>query len=337
MNRATLADLQRRSGYPSITVLFNTTPGATLTAAERTTAHRLIGDAEQRLTGDVSDELAAVLVARLRELLDDQSSEQSTRAVGLFVSTDHAVAVRLGRTVEERVIIDDTFATRDLVADLNRTARYRVVTVSEQKTRLLIGDRTRLVEERNDIWPMLRGGQSATSWIRDVGHRLREEDAQNPLATVVAGVDRTVRRSIVPELFNTIGFVPGNHDRTGWAELHNAVWPLVSDWLRADGHRAIEALDRARSACRFGAGIDEIWPLAVEGRIETLVVEDRYAVAGRIVNGHLERTDDREAPDVIDDVIDEAIEAVLRRDGTAVIVADGELTAYDRIAAVLRY
>ena len=77
--------------------------------------------------------------------------------------------------------------------------------------------------------------------------------------------------------------------------------------------------------------------MAVDGRVATLVVEDRYAIAARIVNGQLEHADDREAPDVIDDIVDETIEAVLRHDGTAVIVADGELAAHDRIAAVLRY
>ena len=337
MNRATLADLQRRSVYPSITVLFNTTPGTTLTAAERTIAQQLIDQVERRLTGDVTEELTAVLIARLGRLLDEQHGAQSTRAVGLFVSTDHVASVRLGRMVEERVIIDDTFATRDLVADLNRTARYRVVTLSEQRSRLLVGDRNRLVEERTGVWPMLREGQSAAAWIRDVGQRLRDENTLNPLPTVIAGVDRTVRRSIIPELFDTIGFIPGNHDRTSWADLHTAVWPLVSDWLRADGHRAIEALDQARSACRFAGGIDEIWPLAIEGRIDTLVVEDRYAVAARIVGGHLERADDREAPNVIDDVIDETIEAVLRCNGRVVIVADDDLAVHDRIAAVLRY
>ena len=40
---------------------------------------------------------------------------------------------------------------------------------------------------------------------------------------------------------------------------------------------------------------------------------------------------------MIDDIVDETIEAVLRHDGTAVIVADGELVDHARIAAVLRY
>ena len=48
MNQATLADLQRRNSYPSITVLLNTTPGSILTADERSTAQRLIEQSERQ-------------------------------------------------------------------------------------------------------------------------------------------------------------------------------------------------------------------------------------------------------------------------------------------------
>lgn len=337
MNRALLAELQRRRVYPSVTLLMNTTPGALLNAAETATARRMAEGASRRLIGDVAEDVRAILFEQLVELIDEQTTEPSAHALALCVSADYAAAVRLGRKVEERVVIDDTFATRDLVADLNRTARYRVVTISDRKTRLLLGDRARLVEERTDLWPMLRSGQSNASWARDLAQQLRHENAHNPLPTVIAGVDRTIRNTIVPELFDTIGVIPGNHDRTSWADLHNAAWPLVTDWLRTDGTRAIETLSQARSTCRFAGGIDEIWPLANEGRIETLVVEDAYFVAARLTNGHIARADDREAPDVVDDIIDDTIEAVLRHNGKAVIVPDGELDEYDRIAAVLRY
>ena len=337
MNRALLADLQLQRCYPSVTLLMNTTPRMVLSSSEVATARRLAQHARLRLDGDASDETKAALCDRLDELIDEQTAELSAQALALFASPDYSAAIRLGRSVDERVVIDDTFATRDLVADLNRTARYRVVTISDQRTRLLIGDRSQLVEERTDPWPMIRSGESATSWTRDVMQNLHRENTRNPLPTVVAGVDRTVRRSITPGLLDMIGFVPGNHDRTSWASLHNAVWPLVTDWLRADSDRAIEALAHARSTRRAAGGIDEIWPLANEGRVETLVVEKGYAMAARILGDHLEPAEDREAPDVIDDIIDETIEAVLRHSGNAVIVPDGELVAHGRIAAVLRY
>jgi Bacterial archaeo-eukaryotic release factor family 3 len=337
MNRALLFDLQRRQMYPSVTVLMNTTPGVPLDATEIAMARRLIDHVCQRLDGDVADDLRTDLVGRLVELAEGQVGEPAGYALALCVSPEYNAAVRLGVRVEERVVIDDSFATRDLVADLNRTARYRVVTVSDRTTRLLLGDRTRLVEVRTEVWPMQRGGRSRTSWARDVARNLGEEDSLLPLPTVLAGVDRTLRSTIAPGLFDTIGLIPGNHDRTSWTDLHNAAWPLVSDWLRADGQRAIDLLGQARSTGRFAAGIDEIWSLARVGRVETLVVEEGFALAVRITNGRIEPAGDRESPDVVDDVVDDVIEAVLRYNGKAVLVPNGELHAHERVAAVLRY
>jgi hypothetical protein len=339
MNRALLAELQRQRTYPSITVLVNTTPRRAMSATELASARELAARAERRLAGDVDERLAEWLLRELRALIDAESlSELNAHAIAFCVSPEYAAAVRLGRKVGERVVIDYTFATRDLVADLNRTALYRVVTISERKARLLLGDRARLVEERNATWPMIRDTESASTWARQLAQRLAVEHAELRLPTVIAGVDRTVRRSFVTDALDTIGLLPGNHDRTSWADLHNAAWPLVADWLRADHVRALEALARARSTRRYAGGLDEIWPLAAEGRVDTLVVEEGYAVAARVDgDGRIQRADDPEAPDVIDDIVDELIEAVLLRDGRAVIVGDGALDAHDRVAAVLRY
>ncbi len=82
---------------------------------------------------------------------------------------DEVALVYLGREVEERVVVDETFATRDLVADLNRTARLRVVTISDRRARLLVGDRHRLVEVASDDWPLVRDDDAGpTLWVRSV-------------------------------------------------------------------------------------------------------------------------------------------------------------------------
>lgn len=337
MNRALLDDLQRRRCFPSITLLLNTTPGTSLTAAETDTANRLIAEIRDRLVGTPAS-LQRLLVERVRCLLREYGAEPSTQALALFVSPDYSAAVRLGRSVEERVTVDDTFTTRDLVADLNRTALYRVVAVSDRTTRLFIGDRQRLVEQRDGTWPLARTDEhTPTTWARDVTHRLRVEHANYPLPTVVAGVQRSARR-YAPRHDHTIGVVPGNHDRTSATDLHHAAWPLVSDWLRADAARALDQLVQARSSNRYAGGIHEIWPLANDGRVATLVVENGYTLAARIdSNNQVEPASDPFRPDVHDDIIDDTIETVIQRGGSAVIVNDGTLAGSERIAAVLRY
>jgi hypothetical protein len=339
VNRALLAELQAHHAYPSITVLLNTTPGASLSPAEEVNGLAMVEQADRRLRDDAPDALREKLVQRLTEMTSALTHARCSSAVALCVSPTYDATVHLGRTVVERVVIDDTFATRDVVADLNRTAIYRVVTVSDRLTRLFVGDRHRLVEERNAPWPLTRGDDhSATSWSREVSAQLRAEHLIAPMPTVVAGVERTVRSAVPPDLFEAIGYISGNHDRSRWSDLHNAAWPLVTDWLRTDTARAMSRLDEARSNNRFAGGLDEVWSLANDGRVSVLVVEEGFAVAARVAaDGQLRPTADREAPDVIDDIVDDTIEAVLRHGGSAVIVADGELAASNRIAAVLRY
>ncbi len=130
---------------------------------------------------------------------------------------------------------------------------------------------------------------------------------------------------------------------TSPADLHELAWPLVNRWLEQDQVVALDRLDRAISSRRFAGGIDEIWPLANDGRIDLIVVEDGYRLTARTDDhGHLEPIDarsgaERDDPLVTDNVVDEAIEAVLRQGGSAVVVSPGVLEYHSRIAAVLRY
>jgi len=53
--------------------------------------------------------------------------------------------------------------------------------------------------------------------------------------------------------------------------------------------------------------------------------------------GDLEPAEDREHPDVVDDLVDDLVETVLAKGGRAVFVDDGILARDGRVAAVLRY
>ena len=99
-----------------------------------------------------------------------------------------------------------------------------------------------------------------------------------------------------------------------------------------------DQLDQALSTNCYAGGIHEIWPLAHDGRIATLVVENDYTMPARIDhNNQLHPADDPERPDVNDDIVDDTIEFVLHHGGRAVIVNNGTLRDHQRIAAILRY
>ena len=163
------------------------------------------------------------------------------------------------------------------------------------------------------------------------------EHARHPLPTVVACVNRTARDLAKSCNIDAIGIIRGNHDRTSWVDLYNHSWPLVCDWLRSDNQRALDRLDTAPGANRHAGGVNEVWELDHDARVGLLVVEETYAYPARVRNGHLVAAVDVEAPDVIDDAIDELIQIVLNNGGRVAIVPDGKLADHDRLAAVLRY
>ena len=338
MNRSLLAELQRQSAYPSVSLLLTTVPGESMAPSDLISLSALADHADRRLEGDVPDSTRGAVINSIRGLIGSVAEQRATQAIAVFASPTYSSVVRLRDATRDRVVIDDTFATRDLVADANRTAIYRVVTLSDRKSRVFIGDGARLVEERSDIWPLLRDDDdSPAMWARAVMSAVAAEHARLQLPTVIAGVNRSVRDVIRSGNIDVIGIVGGNHDRTSWAELHNLAWPLVCDWLRADHQRALQHLDTARGANRYAGGVNEVWELAHDARVELLVVEETYVYPARLHDGQLIAALDVEAPDVIDDAIDELIEIVLHNGGRVAIIDDGNLADHDRLAAVLRY
>jgi hypothetical protein len=79
------------------------------------------------------------------------------------------------------------------------------------------------------------------------------------------------------------------------------------------------------------------WHAAATGKPELLVVEQHFAMPGRMVaeGRYVEPSDDDEHPEVIDDVVDDLIERVLQSGGFVSVVPDGSLREHGRVAMTL--
>ena len=68
-------------------------------------------------------------------------------------------------------------------------------------------------------------------------------------------------------------------------------------------------------------------------------MEQGYHQPGRVNNlGLLDLSvENPQAPDVLDDAVEEVVTLALEKGGRVVFVENGELSAHDRIALILRY
>ena len=351
--------LQAVRDYPCASVLMSTAPGSAMSAADAARLERLVAAAGRRLRTEVAHHPIEPVLARLQRLAVDARSVATGQSVALFASFHHDAIVTLPVDVVDRVVVDPTFATRDLVRALAARPRFRVVVVSDATVRVLEGEPGALVEvdrrvaalgaspaatrrargRRDRVEGDRRRRRGATR-LRQAAVAVRARHAADPLPIVVAGVTRQVAAwtSAFGSADAVVGTIAGNHDTTPAHRLDVLATPVIDDHLRRERRAALAQLaatDPERSAC----GIDAVWSAAGAGRIELLCVEETFVYPARPdhARNRLQPDDDLDRPEVLDDAIDEIIETVRLGDGRVVTVHDGALAGCGRIAARLRW
>lgn len=361
MNRNDVLFLQSLRSYPALSILAPTHRTTPENRQDPIRVKNLLKQAEERLLSEFSKREAKPLLSRLEALAAEINYSYVLDGLALFVSRDLAQKFYLPFAVKERVVVDQTFATRDLVYALNRSPRYWALALSEQPTRLYEGWRDTLLEVSNEDFPRayegpgvsesMPGGRGVNkSAYRDERHRqfFRQVDAAfgriakaDPLPLVVVGVDRYLAFFDEVSAHKNLlaAALAGSHDKTPAHDLAKLVWPLMEVYLASQRKQVLEDLEAAVSAQKYVSGVEAAWRLAQEGRGAVLVVEENFHYPARVDAGGLQLAPASElaGPEVFDDAVDELIETVLGKGGKAVFVEDGALAAHQRLAMILRY
>jgi hypothetical protein len=369
MNRQDLLALQEITGHPALTITLPTHRTSPDNQQDPIRVRNLVNSATERLLSEFNRREIEPLLKHLESVVSDINYRHTLDGLVIFANSDMAQKHYLPFTLAERVVVDDTFLTRDLVFAFNRTPRYWVLVLSEQPTRLFEGTRDTLVELQGHGFPMTHegpGGATAlpggfgvnVSAIRDERHRqfFRAIDealtpllAADPLPLVVVGVDRWISfyEEVTAHKGAIIGTLNGSHDKTSPSDLAALVWPLVDAGLATRREEYLTDLNRAVGEQRVSSTIGEVWRMAHEGRGRLLLVEEDFHFRGRLdaTGVHLlpaDSADSAAAADatgspVLEDAVDDVIETVLSKGGRVVFVPNGHLDQFQRIALILRF
>lgn len=360
ITRAELNELQQHREYPSVSILAATNRTAPANKQDRIRVKNLVTDAVDRLHKEFKKREVADVVKRLQGLVKSIDWKHTQEGLVLFASKGAAHKFDVPFKVKSRFLIDETFATRDLVYYLNRAPRYRVVVLSEKPTRVFEGHVKALHEVTATKFPMehigpggaakLPGGKGVNiSAHRDHGHRafFREVDKElaklhkaDPLPLIVVGVDRYLAffLEVTGHADDVAGMVTGNHDKTSPSELAKLVWPVFQAGSTVRRAKAFARLDEAVSAGRHASGLSQVWRAVKEGKCQALLVERDFAQAA-----NLNETKDQllpytgKGPKALDDAVDDAIELAMQKGAEVYFYEPGTLDTHDRIAATLRY
>jgi hypothetical protein len=358
--RSELKRLQNHQDYPSVTLLAPTHRTAPANQRDRIVVKNLVAEGLDRLHGEFKKREVAPVVQNLNKLVDRVDWEHALEGLALFASRGIATAIQLPFRAKARVVIDQTFATKDLVFALNRAPRYRVLVLTEKPTRLYEAMTNVLTEYTSKPFPMthkgpggasrLPGGQGINrSAVRDDSHRrfFREVDEalaaiqkEDPLPLVVVGVDRYLAfyQEVTKHPDAIVGVVAGSHDNPNPSALGKLVWPVFKAGNTLKRTRMLARLHEAVSLNRHASGIDQVWRAAYEKRCQTLLVETELQHRADVTpEGDRLLPYSGQGAAALDDAVDEVIEKVLSDGGEVFFYDPGILDLHQGIAAILRY
>jgi hypothetical protein len=361
MNRQDLRELQAVHDYPCLTITLPTHRTFPDNKQDQIRVKNLVSEATNRLLGEFSKRDLAPLLERLDALVGDIDYTYTLDGLLLAVNREMAREYVLPFTLAERVVVDDTFFTRDLVHAMVRTRRYWVLSLSERATRLYSATREHLEEITAGGFPMehlgpggdapLPGGQGINpsryrddhlrAFFRVVDRAYSRFATEDPLPLVLAGVDRhqSFFQQVSTHSGGVMATLAGNYDHLSAHDLGQRIWPEVRNAFAAQRQRVLEEMTAATGQRRLASTLGDVWHLVRLGRGDLVVVEEGYHQPARIdERGELDfQIVDPTAPDVLDDAVDEVITHALDKGGRVAFVNDGDLSIHNRIALVLRY
>lgn len=360
LSPATLAELRRPRPYPAVSVLTPTHRREPENGQDPVRLRNVVTEAKKRLESDpgVTRERRAEVVAQLDRALSEVDLTHAEDGLVIFAAPGEHQVWSLARTVPERVVLSDTFLTRNLVSAQAAERPFWVLSVSADRATLWSGGDGRVVEDRAGGFPLIRSRPNfdaerqmrvgdMPSTFRDEGtrHFLREADTR--LGTVLRDQPRPVYvtgEQAALSLLDEAGSVARSAVHVPHGGLANAgpeaVWQALEPVLAAEAHRdtteVIRELISARGHKTFAAGVDELWQTVREGRVRLLAVEENFRATVRDEGGHLLPAEPGETG-ARDDIVDEIVEQCLETGAEVRFVPDGTLGDASGIAGVLRY
>jgi len=354
----TLKELKDIYSESCITIILNTHRTRPDNEKDSITLKNLCKRAEERLLADESKRDAEKLIQRIQELASQIDHRHNLEGLVLFVNEDIAEYIRLPIKVEDRVLIDHTFATRDLVRSLHQAANYFILVLSQQKVRLIEAFNNKVVKEYDNSFPMentqfystnkaeLSNASRQTSLIAEFFNRVEKEvnkvRKENTLPVLICSEQSNYHEYLkVADQKQGVFDIFLNKNRLD-EKAHPIVedaWEIVKEHLIEKNNARKQELVKAVSSGKYLSDVNDIHRAILEGKLRTLFIEEGLFQPG-IMEGNTIKfvsEEERAQKAVTDDIYDELIEINMNYGGDAVFLPKGDLSDFNGFGAITRY
>ncbi|MCT4353990.1 chemotaxis protein [Streptomyces sp. Je 1-79] len=355
-----LTKLRQPRPYPALSLVMPTHRREPDNAQDPLRLRNLVARAGEMVEKDpaVTRERRLDVLSQLEQAVSEIDLARAEDGLVIYAAPGEHHVWSVARTVPERVVVADTFLTRNLVAAKAAEQPFWALAVAADRVSLWSGDSEHVREHTEDGFPRTRSLEDPDaerkervgdlpSTFRDEQTRQFLREAHEAMRIVLSSSPRPLyllgeaaALSLLDDLgqlaTDTTAVQSGGLAAGPAAQVWQAVQPLRTAREASDTAAVVSELDAAQGRREFAGGVDEVWAAAKEGRVRLLAAEEHFRTVVRDYGDHLEPADPTDL-DSRDDIVDEIVERALATGAAVRFVPDETLSGTGGIAAVLRY
>ncbi len=316
----------------------------------------LIKEARTRLEKGLDKREVKRIMNNLEEVAGQIDHSHNLDSLILFANSDFADYTRLPVTVNARVVVDDNFATRDLIRAMNQQAGYRIVVLSRQKARLIEAFNDKVVAEIKEGFPIenniyttdkhklstARGQDNLIEeFFNQVDKMLSVYMKEDPLPLIVATESRNFDhfKKVTANATYIAGHINRNRDKDEAHQIVSDAWTVMREVISKREQERISELRKAVASGMVMTDYNDIWKAIHQGRGSMLFVKKGFFQPALLNDGEIAPVSigEREQNGYIDDIVDEMIELNRRYGGDTIFIENDDYLTRYRVALVTRF
>lgn len=332
-------------GGVCVTIILNTHKTTPENQKDPILLKNLISETSKRIEAEYDAKTAKSYTEKLTELAATIDHYHNDNGLMLFVNEDIAEYLRIPTHPTQRIVIDDTFATKSILRALNKDTEYYALVLAGGKAKMLEASSGEFISEIHDEGIPFNDEKlynvSRDEFFNRVDKAVVKVRTKKPHQIVILSDENNFHQYMkVADYPNIImGHIHlKNYDEKPANQIKE-IWPFISELTKAKQSARIAELEHAVSAGTCITDINEIWSAVREGRGRTIFVEEGFYLPVSNEDGKLTPIDASEISTKhdIDDITDEMIEYTLKFGGDVVFTERGTMKAFQKIALVTRF
>jgi hypothetical protein len=334
---------------PAVSILMPFEPKMSSKAEARHRLKLAVGRAEKELMANYTEDSALAIIKKLQNLFQLINFNTHKKSIAIFVSPSIDKIFYLDTYIDEKVVIGESFAIRDLIYSKKQSVDYLVFILSAQSSKIYLGNSSKFT--------LIKSNQAEATFTlkRDLSEKvgqfsdpheekeillnrflvLMDEDLSSilktyPLPLFVMGAKRVLGHfnKVTKNKRHIIQYIHGNYEDAGEAEIRQVIRPSLDRWGEKRQTYLIQQIEHAADEKTLSFGFENVKNATSHENDRLLIVERGFVCPDHFSLSH---------PFYIKDSIDEVIESVLLNGGDVEFVDNNILEKFEHIALIRFY